>query len=142
MIPDSLRVQIERSVYNHRCRALFIHTDMLRKHLAERIALTSDYLIVDSMPLEVCKINHSSRSSVCNGSYYFALDNGFYASQCTCYYGYKYMSSAHWMRTSVVLIYRKSRFMIFIIWKMLKNFITIVSCWLFESQRPVRSIRE
>lgn len=89
MMPDSLRARIERSVYNRRRRALFVHTDMIRKRLAERISKAPDYLIVDSMPLEVCKISRSSRSSICKNDYYSAPGKGFCASQQTYCYGYK-----------------------------------------------------
>lgn len=89
IMPDGLRARIERSVYNRRRRGLFAHADSLRKCLAERISLAPDYLIVDSMPLEVCKISRSSRSTVCKQEYYSAPDKGFCASQQTYYYGYK-----------------------------------------------------
>lgn len=41
------------------------------------------------MPLEVCRISRSLRSTVCKQEYYSAPDKGFCASQQTCYYGYK-----------------------------------------------------
>ena len=41
------------------------------------------------MPLEVCRVSRSLRSTVCKQEYYSAPDKGFCASQQTCYYGYK-----------------------------------------------------
>jgi hypothetical protein len=84
-----LKVQIDRSVYNRRRRALFAHVDVLRKRMAEKISLAPDYLIVDSMPLEVCKLSRSTRSSICKEDYCSAPDKGFCASQHMYYYGYK-----------------------------------------------------
>ncbi|NAW51038.1 transposase, partial [Elizabethkingia argentiflava] len=49
----------------------------------------SDYYIVDSMPLEICKLSRSSRSTVCRENYFTSPDKGFCASQNSVYYGYK-----------------------------------------------------
>lgn len=49
----------ERSIYNRRPKALFVHTDMLCKHLIEWC------LIVDNMPLDVCKFNRSFSKRIC-----------------------------------------------------------------------------
>ena len=89
MLPDCLRTRIERSVYNRRRRALFPHLSALRKRLGESISTAPDYLIVDSMPLEVYKVSRSSRSTVCRQEYYSAPDKGFCASQQAYHYGYK-----------------------------------------------------
>ena len=80
--------KVERSVYNRRKRRLFYHRDLLRKKLAWTIGL-QDYYIVDSMPLEVCKLSRSSRSSIYKKAYETAPDKGYYASQNNSYYGYK-----------------------------------------------------
>lgn len=88
VLPESLRSRIERSVYNRRKRKLFGYRDRLRKKLASQIS-TGDYYIVDSMPLEVCKLSRSSRSRICKESYATAPDRGYCASQSSHYYGYK-----------------------------------------------------
>jgi len=87
-LPFALSSKIERSVYNRRKRKLFFHRESLRKKLASQIA-TQDYFIVDSMPLEVCKLSRSSRSTICKEEYQTAPDKGYCASQSTNYYGYK-----------------------------------------------------
>lgn len=87
-LPFVLSSKIERSVYNRRKRKLFFHRELLRKKLATQIA-THDYFIVDSMPLEVCKLSRSSRSSICKEEYNTAPDKGYCASQANHYYGYK-----------------------------------------------------
>lgn len=89
IMPDALKAKIERSVYNRRRRGLFFHADRLRKALAEEVCATDDYFIVDSMPLEVCKLSRSVRSTICKEDYYSSPDKGFCASQQTYYYGYK-----------------------------------------------------
>ena len=87
-LPTSLTSKIERSVFNRRKRALFSHREILRKTLACQIS-TQDFYIVDSMPLEVCKLSRSSRSSICKEEYASAPDKGYCASQSINYYGYK-----------------------------------------------------
>ena len=87
-LPASLTSKIERSVFNRRKRALFSHREILRKTLACQIS-TQDFYIVDSIPLEVCKLSRSSRSSICKEEYASAPDKGYCASQSINYYGYK-----------------------------------------------------
>lgn len=48
-----------------------------------------DCFVVDSMPLEVCKISRSARSKVCKESGFSFPDRGFCASQQMPFYGYK-----------------------------------------------------
>lgn len=87
-LPLYLSSNIERSVYNRRKRKLFFYRASLRKKLACQIA-KQDYFIVDSMPLEVCKLSRSSRSTICKEAYETAPDKGYCASQAASYYGYK-----------------------------------------------------
>lgn len=87
-LPCNLRSKIERSVYNRRKRGLFYFRGQLRKQIASQI-ISSDYYIVDSMPLEVCKLSRSSRSNICKQAYETAPDKGYCASQSNSYYGYK-----------------------------------------------------
>ena len=51
-LPAYLSSKIERSVYNRRKRKLFYCREVLRKKIAAGIH-SSNYYIVDSMPLEV-----------------------------------------------------------------------------------------
>ena len=87
-LPYSLSSRIERSVYNRRKRNLFTYRDSLRKKIACKISV-SDYYIVDSIPLEICKLSRSSRSTVCRENYFTSPDRGYCASQNSSYYGYK-----------------------------------------------------
>lgn len=88
VLPSCLSNKIERSVYNRRKRKLFSDRESIRKRLANRIS-SNDYYLVDSMPLEVCKLSRSSRSSICKEEYETAPNKGYCASQSTHYYGYK-----------------------------------------------------
>lgn len=88
VLPSCLSNRIERSVYNRRKRKLFSSRESIRKKLSNRIS-SKDYYIVDSMPLEVCKLSRSSRSSICKEEYETAPNKGYCASQSTPYYGYK-----------------------------------------------------
>src|SRR5690606_27875801 len=47
------------------------------------------FFVVDSMPLEVCKISRSSRSKICKETDYAIPNKGFCASQNLHFYGYK-----------------------------------------------------
>jgi len=87
-LPFRLTSRIERSVYNRRKRKLFDYRSQLRKQIASQISV-SDYYIVDSMPLEVCKLSRSSRCGICKEEYETAPNKGYCASQANSYYGYK-----------------------------------------------------
>ncbi|ANI89239.1 transposase [Arachidicoccus ginsenosidimutans] len=81
--------KIERSVYNRRKRKLFPCIEMLRKKMAMQFNEFENYFVVDSMPLEVCKMSRSSRSKICKENSCAFPDRGFCASQNVPFYGYK-----------------------------------------------------
>lgn len=87
-LPVDLISRLERSVYNRRKRGLFYYRDLLRRKIARNIG-SQDHYIVDSMPLEVCKLSRSTRSQICKENYQTAPDKGYCASQANNYYGYK-----------------------------------------------------
>lgn len=89
VLPVSLNSKIERSVYNRRKRKLFYPRERIRKQVADKISSNSDYYIVDSMPLEVCKLSRSSRKGICREDFETSPDNGYCATQKMYYYGYK-----------------------------------------------------
>lgn len=80
---------IDRSVYNRRKRKLFPLIEKIRLHLSSKFNEFEDYFVVDSMPLEVCKISRASRSKICKEEEFCFPDKGFCASQNFYYYGYK-----------------------------------------------------
>ena len=87
----------ERSIYNRRPKALFVHTDMLCKHLIEWC------LIVDNMPLDVCKFNRSFSKKTYYSSFRQRLLNIAASLLLRIYY----MPFAHWIRSFITLTYRK-----------------------------------
>jgi len=84
-----LSSRIDRSVYNWRKRRLITYIEDVRMVFSEKFNAFEDYFIVDSMPLEACKLSRSSRSKICKESFYSAPDKGFCASQQMYFYGYK-----------------------------------------------------
>lgn len=89
ILPIEIKSLIERSVYNRRKRRLFVHMERVRKLLVEKFNSTEKYFVVDSMPLEVCKLSRSSRSKICKEIDYALPNRGYCASQKMHYYGYK-----------------------------------------------------
>lgn len=88
-LPKNISSKIERSVYNRRRRRLADNLDVIRLKLASHFNEFEDYFVVDSMPLEVCKLSRSSRSRICRGNVYASPDKGYCAAQNSHYYGYK-----------------------------------------------------
>ena len=80
---------IDRTVYNRRKRGLINYIDEIRMTLSEKFNEFEEYFIVDSMPLEACKLSRSTRSKICKESFYSSPDKGFCASQQMYFYGYK-----------------------------------------------------
>lgn len=88
-LPKHLLEKIERSIYNKRKRRLFFYIEQLRKKLAEQIIGDEKYFVIDSMPLEACKISRSSRSTICKEELDTSPAYGYCAAQKMRYYGYK-----------------------------------------------------
>ncbi|CAM1333307.1 IS982 family transposase [Tenacibaculum aestuariivivum] len=89
ILPPSLLNKIERSVYNLRKRKLFYAQDQIRKKLTHHFHEFENYFIVNSMPLEVCKLSRASRSKICRESFKNSPNSGYCASQSMRYFGYK-----------------------------------------------------
>ena len=84
-LPSCISDKIERSVYNRRRKKLAAHLDKIRLKLASNFNEFEDCFIVDSMPLEVCKLSRSSRSKICKQADYAYPDKGYCASQQSSY---------------------------------------------------------
>lgn len=84
-----LEAKIERSVYNRRKRKLFPFMEEIRLKMAEKFNEFENYFVVDSMPLEVCKLSRSVRSKICKELDYAQPNKGYCASQNLHFYGYK-----------------------------------------------------
>ncbi len=89
ILPKSIYSKIERSVYNRRKRRLFPCIEKMRQKLSNKFNEFEQYYIVDSMPLEICKLSRSMRSKICKETSYTFPDKGYCASQASNYYGYK-----------------------------------------------------
>lgn len=89
ILPPKFRQKIERSVHNRRRRRLFPFLEQIRKILVGRFNEFEDAFIVDSMPLEVCKLSRSGRSKICKEAVYSSPKKGYCATQKMHYYGYK-----------------------------------------------------
>ncbi|PIX06066.1 MAG: IS982 family transposase [Flavobacteriales bacterium CG_4_8_14_3_um_filter_35_10] len=80
---------IERSQFNKRRRKLFLFSEKVRTKLASQFLEFEDYFIVDSMPLEICKLSRHKRIKICKEEFETAPAKGFCASQQMYFYGYK-----------------------------------------------------
>ncbi len=80
-LPSSLFDQIERSVYNRRKRHLFFYIESLRQQMVDQMTLGEDHFLIDTMPLEVCKISRAGRSTICKGDIDTSPNHGYCASQ-------------------------------------------------------------
>jgi len=60
---------------------LFFVKELIRKAIAEKLTGSEKYFIIDSMPLEICKLSRSSRVTVCKEDVLTSPSNGYCASQ-------------------------------------------------------------
>ena len=88
-IPKTIKCKIERSVYNRRKRRLANSINDLRMKIAKSFNEFEKFFIIDSMPVEVCKLSRSSNSKICKDVDYCYPNRGFCASQQMHFYGYK-----------------------------------------------------
>jgi hypothetical protein len=83
-----LENRIERSVFNRRKRNLFWYTEKIREHLSSKFSDFTDVFIVDSTPIEICKISRAKRSEICSTPE-IKPAFGYCAAQKSRYFGYK-----------------------------------------------------
>src|SRR5690606_4718817 len=88
-LPNAIKCKIERSVYNRRKRRLSNKINDLRMKIARSFNEFEKYFIIDSMPVEVCKLSRSNTSKICKDAEYCYPNRGFCASQQMHFYGYK-----------------------------------------------------
>jgi hypothetical protein len=88
-IPNTIKCKIERSVYNRRKRRLASKINEIRMKLARSLNEYEKFFIIDSMPVEVCKLSRSHISKICKDAEYCYPNRGFCASQQMHFYGYK-----------------------------------------------------
>lgn len=83
-----LETKIERSVYNKRRRKLKSYIEQVRQCISQKFSHLSRLFIIDSTPIEICKMSRAKRSNIC------ATENiqpafGYCATQKKYYFGYK-----------------------------------------------------
>ncbi|KAA6316288.1 hypothetical protein EZS27_033381 [termite gut metagenome] len=83
-----LETKIERSVYNRRRRKLFDYTEKIRQRLSSKFSHLSKLFIIDSIPVEICKMSRAKRSSIC-ATDKISPEFGYCASTKTHYFGFK-----------------------------------------------------
>ena len=83
-----LENRIERSVFNKRKRNLFWYTEKIREHLSSKFSDFTDVFIVDSTPIEICKISRAKRYEICSTPE-IKPAFGYCAAQKSRYFGYK-----------------------------------------------------
>ena len=88
-LPKAIKCKIERSVYNRRKRRLANSINDLRMKIAKSFNEFEKFFIIDSMPVEVCKLSRSGTSKICKDAEYCYPNRGFCASQQMSFYGYK-----------------------------------------------------
>lgn len=88
-IPETIGCKIERTVYNRRKRRLAEGINDLRMKIAHYFNEFEDVFIIDSMPVEVCKLSRSNTSKICKENEYSYPNRGYCASQKMHFYGYK-----------------------------------------------------
>ena len=84
----SLDGKIERSVYNKRKRKLLPYIEKIRETLSKKFSDFTDVFIVDSTPIEICKISRANRSAICSTNE-IKPAFGYCAAQKSRYFGYK-----------------------------------------------------
>ena len=88
---ESLSIDSEYQLFRTlpNSRRLFFIKEQIRKALAEKLTSSENYFIVDSMPLEICKLSRSTRTSICKEDFTTSPSKGYCASQQLHFYGYK-----------------------------------------------------
>jgi hypothetical protein len=88
-LPRAVLGKIERSVYNKRRRRLGGKIEWFRQQMVQQLSSSEDLHLIDSMPLEVCKLSRAKRSSICSENIDSSPDYGYCAAQSMHYFGYK-----------------------------------------------------
>jgi hypothetical protein len=83
-----LEDKIERSNYNKRRRKLFDYIAKVRQCLSDKFSHLSNLFIIDSAPIEICKVYRAKRSNICSTETIFPAF-GYCSSKKTHYFGYK-----------------------------------------------------
>jgi hypothetical protein len=83
-----LETKIERSIFNKRKRKLFGYMEKIRQCLSAKFKHLSNLFIIDSAPVEICKLARAKRSNICSTNI-IQPDFGYCAAKKSRYFGYK-----------------------------------------------------
>ena len=83
-----LQGKIDRSVYNKRKRRLCPNVEKIRETLSDKFSDFTNVFIVDSIPIEICKISRANRCAICSTED-IKPSFGYCAAQKTRYFGFK-----------------------------------------------------
>lgn len=86
---DSFPHLLSRRQYNDRRKSLFVLQEKLREIMADKLNEINDVYVIDSMPLEICKLSRMERNKMGKENEHSKPDKGYCASQKKWYYGYK-----------------------------------------------------
>lgn len=88
-LPVGVQGKIDRSVCNRRVRRLSVKLEEIRQVIVQQLESDNSMNIVDSMPLEICKLSRARRSKVCREYEASSPNFGFCAAQDMRYFGCK-----------------------------------------------------
>lgn len=84
---DKIPNLIDRSQYNRRRRSLTPYIDYVHKSITDQL-VSDDTFVLDSMPIEICRLPRAKRLKICKEHEETAPEHGYCASQKSYYYGY------------------------------------------------------
>ena len=80
---------IERSVYKRRRRNLYHYYEKILSSLSMQLAPYEDAFIIDSFPIEICRLARVKRAKICSHNFVTVPSFGYCAVQMNTYFGYK-----------------------------------------------------
>lgn len=117
--------KIERSVYNKRKRKLLPYIEKIRETFSKKFSDFTVVFIVDSTPIEICKISRANRSAICSTNE-IKPAFGYCAAQKSRYFGYKLHAFVTRMESFIPLILHLQMFMMLTILMILRKIFKIV----------------
>lgn len=77
-----------RRIHNIRRKKLFLYIEKIRDTLSSKFSDFTDVFILDSTPIQICKMSRANRSAICSGDEIKA-SFGYCAAQKESYFGFK-----------------------------------------------------
>jgi len=80
---------IDRSNYNRMRKKLYPFVELLNQTVAANMNMGEDVIIVDSIPVPICKLPRENQIIICKEQFETAQDKGYSAVNKSYYFGYK-----------------------------------------------------